>query len=92
MVSCSQDFYHGSNISRAMVIAQPCWTVDYHLTEMTRTNMCVMIAVVVEQPVYTFDSCDISDNSDSSDSKQKQTSLGEFVTVCISGSGLIYGK
>ena len=33
-------FYHGPDVSRAIVMQPPCWTVTHsYLTEQTRTNM-----------------------------------------------------
>ena len=64
--------YHGSNDS---------------LTEQTRTNMSSMVwncSRVVYKYIRHLNSFDISDNSDSSDSRQEQTCLQQFATVWIS--------
>ena len=57
------------------------------LNEKTRTNMFTMVHNfnrALWKYIRHLDSCDITDNSDSSDSRQKQTCLQDFETVCIS--------
>ena len=62
----------------------------YYLTEQTGTYMCAMVlkwSRAAGNYIRHLDSCDISDNSersDSSDSRQEQTCLQDFTTVCIS--------
>ena len=59
----------------------------WHLTEMTRTKTSAMFcnySRAVWKYIRHLDSCDISGNRDSSGSRQEQTCLQDFATVCIS--------